>query len=137
MLAESLLAERAARHPDGALRRERMGPYLDGSPEDQPLDEYIQSHAQFHATVGSLACNRVLELSLLTMGLIVSHHVPFAYDPRSLRETIHREHRDIAEAIVAGRARRAQSLMQDHIQAVAALTTEAMGRQVDDFIEWT
>ncbi len=117
VLAESLLAERAARNPDAALRRERMGPYLDGPSDDEPLEEYIQSHAEFHAAVGSLARNRVLELSLLTMGLIVSHHVPLAYDPRTLREAMEREHHDIAAAIVAGRPRRAQKLMRDHIQA--------------------
>jgi GntR family transcriptional regulator, transcriptional repressor for pyruvate dehydrogenase complex len=136
VLAESMLAERAARNPDAPLRRERMGPYLDGPSEDEPLDEFIQSHAEFHAAVGSLARNRVLELTLLTMGLIVSHHVPLAYDPRTLRETMDREHRDIAAAIVAGRARRAQTLMQDHIQAVADITNEAMGPLVDDLIEW-
>jgi DNA-binding FadR family transcriptional regulator len=136
ILAESLLAERAARNPDAALRRERMAPYLDGSADDEPLDEFIQSHAEFHAAVGSLARNRVLELTLLTMGLIVSHHVPLAYDPRTLREAMDREHHDIAEAIVAGRARRAQTLMQNHIEGVAEITREAMGPLVDDLIEW-
>jgi GntR family transcriptional regulator, transcriptional repressor for pyruvate dehydrogenase complex len=136
VLAESLLAECAARNPDTALRRERMKPYLDGSPEGEPLDTFVQSHAEFHVTVGSLARNRVLELSLLTMGLIVSHHVPLAYDPRTLRDTMDREHHDIAAAIVAGRPGRAQTLMHDHIQAIADLTSEAMGPQVEDFIEW-
>src|SRR4051794_38442084 len=86
VLAEALLAGRAARHPDAALRRERMQPHLGTSTGDEPLEEYVQSHAAFHVAVGSLARNRVLELSLLTAGLIVSHHVPVAYDPRTLRE---------------------------------------------------
>jgi DNA-binding FadR family transcriptional regulator len=136
VFAESLLAERAARHPDAALRKERMAPYQDGASDDEPIDEYVQSHAGFHVAVGSLASNRVLELSLLTMGLIVSHHVPLAYDPRALRATLNREHHAIADAIVAGRPKRAQELMRAHIQAVADITTEAMGPLVEDFIEW-
>jgi DNA-binding FadR family transcriptional regulator len=137
VIAESMLAHRAARNPDAALRRDKMEPFL--SPQDDDasmLDEFVQVHARFHTTVGSLAQNRVLELSLATMGLIVSHHVPLAFDPRTLRDTMDREHRDIAVAIIAGRAGRAHTLMEEHIQAVADMTSEVMGPLVEDFIEW-
>jgi GntR family transcriptional regulator, transcriptional repressor for pyruvate dehydrogenase complex len=137
VIAESLLAERAARNPDAGLRRARMEPFISGEPwNDEMLDDYVQTHAHFHSTVGSLAQNRVLELSLATMGLIVSHHVPLAFDPRTLRESMHREHHDIAVAVVGGRASRARSLMHDHIQSVADMTSDAMGPLVEDFIEW-
>jgi DNA-binding GntR family transcriptional regulator len=136
VLAESMLAERAARNPDGALRRARMEPYLRPATDDTAVADFVQSHAKFHATVGSLAQNRVLELSLATMGLIVSHHVPLAYDPRTLRERMDSEHVEIATAIMAGRPSRARTLMHDHIQGVAELTTEVMGPLVEDFIEW-
>ena len=136
VLAESLLAGRAARHPDAALRRERRQPHLGSSTGDEPLEEYVQSHAAFHVAVGSLARNRVLELSLLTAGLIVSHHVPVAYDPRTLREEMEQEHHDIAAAIIAGRPARAEALMRQHIQRIADITTAAMGPHVEDYIEW-
>jgi DNA-binding FadR family transcriptional regulator len=137
VVAESLLAHRAARNPDAALRKAKLEPFLtDEGNNEAMLDAYVRAHAQFHATVGALAQNRVLELSLATMGLIVSHHVPLAFDPRTLRDTMHREHHDIAVAVIAGRASRAQALMHDHIQSVADMTTEAMGPLVEDFIEW-
>jgi GntR family transcriptional repressor for pyruvate dehydrogenase complex len=136
VLAESLLAGRAARHPDAALRRERMQPHLGSSTGDEPLEEYVQSHAAFHVAVGSLARNRVLELSLLTAGLIVSHHVPVAYDPRTLREAMEQEHHDIGAAIMAGRPARAEALMRQHIQRIADITTQALGPHVEDYIAW-
>ena len=41
-------------------------------------------HIAFHGRVASLAQNRVLELTLQTMGQIVSHHVAVTDDPRQL-----------------------------------------------------
>jgi DNA-binding FadR family transcriptional regulator len=46
------------------------------------------------------------------------------------------EHRDIAAAIIAGRSSKAQTLMHDHIQGVADMTSAVMGPLVEDFIEW-
>lgn len=134
--AEATLAERAARHPDAALRRERMEPFLEQETSEEELDDYVQAHARFHAAVGSLARNRVLELSLLTAGLIVSHHAPTAYDPRTLSDRLIAEHHEIAAAIIRGRAVQARTLMHDHITAVAELSSSVMGPLVEDFIEW-
>ena len=113
-----------------------MEPFLAASADDEPLEAFVVSHAEFHASVGSLAQNRVLELSMLTMGLIVSHHVPLTYDPRTLGQSMDEEHRAIAAAIVAGHPGRARTLMHDHIQRIADLSREVMGPQVEDFIEW-
>ena len=137
VVAESLLARRAAQHPDADLRRSSMEPFLtdSGSP-DESLSDHLESHALFHATIGSLTQNRVLQLSLLTMGLIVSHHVPRSYDPRALRDTLHREHVQIAQAISGGRPARAEALMRQHIEGIAIMTIDVMGPLAEDYIEW-
>lgn len=137
VLAEATLAERAARHPDATLRRDTMKPYLedDHTTPDQ-MGDFVQAHAEFHSAVGSLARNRVLELNLLPMGQIVSHHVLSTYDPRILRDKMEHEHHVIAATITAGHSTRAHTLMRNHIQGVADLLTESMGPRVDEFIEW-
>lgn len=134
--SESTLAERAARNPDIAARRAALERYLTSATPADHIDGFVESHAEFHGAVGSLVRNRVLELSLLTMGLIVSHHVPLDYDPRALGAMMDHEHSEIAAAIIAGHPGRARQLMWDHIEAVAAVSTEAMGSAVDEVIEW-
>jgi len=136
VMAEAEVTDRAARNPDAALRRERMEPFLTDAHADDELDEYVDAHVEFHAAVGALARNRVLQLMLPTMGLIVSHHIPLTLDPRILQVQMAAEHRDIAVAVIAGKPTRARSLMRDHIQGVADVATETMGPRIEDFIEW-
>ncbi len=136
VFAEATLADRAARHPDLTLRKAVMSPYLLDAPAPERAEEFVLAHAEFHAAVASLSRNRVLELSLQTMGLIVSHHVLSTYDPRILRERMTHEHHEIAVAIIAGHSSRAYALMTDHIEAVAELNNDYMGSKVDEFIEW-
>ena len=76
MLAESTLAERAARHPDAHARRVAMEPYLEPPPDGAEDDgaELVAAHLAFHTQVASLAENRVLEIVLQTVGQIVAGH---------------------------------------------------------------
>ena len=139
VLSESILAERAAKNPDAALRAEIMGPYIvadDHSHDDDRINEFVRSHAKFHSAIASLAQNRVLELTLQTFGQIMSHHAAVTDDPRALRGIIERDHHRLAKAISAGHATRARNLMAEHLDAVASYTTERIGPKVDDFIEW-
>ncbi|MGV0835113.1 TIGR03619 family F420-dependent LLM class oxidoreductase [Mycolicibacterium thermoresistibile] len=135
--AEGELAERAARNPDAALRSERMTPYVtdhNGSAED--LAPYLEGHTAFHRAVADLSNNRVLALSLQTYGQIVAHHVAVLSDPRSLRDVLVDEHRHIAEAVIAGHARRARTLMESHLEGVTAYVREHIAVPLDEPIEW-
>ena len=90
----------------------------------------------FHARVASLVQNRVLEITLQTMGQIVSHHVVVTDDPRGLGRDLGDDHRRIAVAIVAGLADQASSIMEEHISAIARAAGEHLGPRFDDLIEW-
>lgn len=138
-LAECLLAERAARHPDAAARAEAMAPYLTEEAPGSDVEElarFVEEHARFHGAVASLAGNRVLELSLQTFGQIVSHHVATTDDPRDIRQLIAEDHRDLARAVAAGHPKRARQLMEAHIAGVAAHNRDRLGAELDEFIEW-
>lgn len=139
VIAEALIAERAARNDDAAARLKAMGPYLEDpdslrAPEE--LEAFVQSHTRFHAAIGSLVRNRVLELSLQTFGQIVSHHVAVTDDPRALRSLIESDHRNLAKAIIAGHGTRAKTLMEEHIRGIAKFNAAHLGTQADDFIVW-
>jgi DNA-binding FadR family transcriptional regulator len=138
VVAESMLAERAARNPDAVARLDAMAPYLadDG---DVPLDEveaFMRMHTAFHGRVASLAQNRVLELTLQTMGQIVTHHVAVTDDPRALANVIEVDHRRLAVAIAAGYGNQARTIMEEHIRSVARFNEEHLGPMTDEYIEW-
>jgi GntR family transcriptional regulator, transcriptional repressor for pyruvate dehydrogenase complex len=137
VVSDGLLAERAARNPDVEARRVAMAPYLaDGEGGDMDTDEFVEHHSRFHGTVAALGRNRVLELTLQSMGHIVAHHSIVTGDPRKLRGVIEADHRGIAEAIAAGHARRARTLAEEHLEGVASFGNLFAEGQLDEYIEW-
>lgn len=137
ILSECLIAELAAGNPDRAAVREALAPYREAHERaEETLDEFVASHGQFHSVVASLARNRVLQLSLMVVGQIVTHHVAVNVDPRTARDTIEHDHAEIAKAIIAGRPRRARQCMDAHIRAITDFYRSELGPQMSDIIEW-
>jgi GntR family transcriptional regulator, transcriptional repressor for pyruvate dehydrogenase complex len=138
LLVEPITAERAARNPDANARLAAMKPYLNDDPHDDTmtLEEFVQVHAGFHGAIASLITNRVLELTLQTMGQIVTHHSVVVGDPRDVRAIIENDHHQLARAIASGHAQRARSLMEQHIASIIEVQFSEIASQLDDFIEW-
>lgn len=135
--AETELAERAARNPDGALRATRMEPFLQQHEHsEERLGPYLEEHAGFHHAVATLAGNRVLSLSLETYGQIVTHHVAVLDDPRKLRAVLTDDHQHIAKAVVAGRCRRARELMENHLRGVVDYCRSRLAVPLNSPVEW-
>jgi GntR family transcriptional regulator, transcriptional repressor for pyruvate dehydrogenase complex len=137
-LAEATLAEWAARNRDGALRAAVMKPYMvdEATPDERTIEEFAESHAGFHGALASLVENKVLEISLQTLGQIVTHHSAVTRDPRELRDMIEHDHHELAQAIAAGHPRRARGRMEQHIAGISREHFAGLGGQLDDFIEW-
>lgn len=136
-VAEGYLAERAARNPDRALVRERMGPYLHDDDQFEDMESYVQHHVDFHLKIGTLADNRVMQLSLMSIGSTVTHHFVLENDPRFLRDQIHDDHLQIAKAVIAGKPVKAHREMSEHLVRVAAEYERLAGSDaLDQLIEW-
>jgi len=137
VVTERIIAELAAGNPDRQLVRAAMEPYLDPhGPTDEALEAFVVRHSEFHTVVGSLARNKVLQLSLTAIGQVVTHHVASNADPRDARNTIESDHTAIARAIVAGYRTKARDLMETHLRSITALYETALGPQMDDYIAW-
>jgi GntR family transcriptional regulator, transcriptional repressor for pyruvate dehydrogenase complex len=142
-LADSLLAELAARHPGRAERRAAMDPFLDEAHSEPDLEHYMIHHAGFHAAVARLAGNRVVQITLHSVGLLVARHYVALADRRSLtlasarasRPFVEHDHAMIARAIGSGNHRRARALMEDHVRHIVAVL-EADGLDPDGIIGW-
>jgi len=138
ILAETLLARRAASRPDRDRARAAMEPYV-VAPEhlgDAELAEYVDAAAGFHSVVAALGDNRVLELLLPAIAQIVTHHVVVGDDPRQVAHIVGPDHAEIAQAIRAGHAAKAGRLMEEHIQVIADFYAARMGSRMDDYIDW-
>ncbi len=138
VVAEAIMAERAARHPSPSTRRTAMAPYLLPHPPDHPNDmhEFVQLHSGFHTVVARLGQNRVIELVLPSFGQIVSHHMMLRDDPRRLAELLEHDHRQLAKAIAAGQARQAGQLMEAHVERIVMLHREHSNLDGTDIVEW-
>jgi DNA-binding FadR family transcriptional regulator len=141
--ADARLAERAARHPDSELRRSEMARFRSGAGADADLEAYIEHHAGFHAAIAGLARNRVMQITLHSIGLLVARHYVALVDQqhltladaRSRRPFVEEDHRQIADAIVAGNHRRARTLMFEHVQHIVSVLVDD-GLNPADVIEW-
>ncbi|WP_116996922.1 FadR/GntR family transcriptional regulator [Desertimonas flava] len=110
---EPLLAEGAARNPDREAKRAALAPYLTTDIKTDDRD-YRRLASGFHDAVAALARNGVLALLARSTSGIVTSHVTAHMDPVELRQEILDDHRAIARAICAGRARLAKRLMAEH-----------------------
>jgi len=138
VLGEATLADRAARNPDAARRAALMAPYFEWSHDDEDEDvaSFMQSHTGFHDAVGELSNNRVLDLTLMSFGQIVTYHAGVVDDPRLLRTRLDADHASIARAIAAGHNRAARRLMEEHVEAVLGYFREHFHGRLDDAVQW-
>lgn len=138
-LGEGLLAQRAARNPDAALRARAMAPYLcDASEYDDSItvDTFMRMHTGFHDVLGELGGNRVLGLSLSSFGQIVSYQAGVIDDPRQLRQLIHDDHAQLARAVASGHHRAAQELMSRHINGVWSYCRTRVVADPEEPVRW-
>lgn len=138
IIAETYIAELAARNPNRQLVKETLAPFRARPPahDDSSLHEFVQEHSAFHLVLGSLAENKVMQISLRAIGQIVTHHVVINADPRDAVQLIEDDHIAIAAAVSAGHANKARELMERHIRAVVTFYEDELGPQLDDYIEW-
>jgi GntR family transcriptional repressor for pyruvate dehydrogenase complex len=137
VVAETFIAELAARNPDRAAVRDAMAPYLAEAPDHgRSLEEFVRHHLAFHNVLGALARNKVMQLSLMAIGQIVTHHVAVIADPREVAGEIQHDHGEIAAAVAAGHPVKARQLMGRHIRRIADSFAAVLGDQMHEFVEW-
>ena len=137
VFTESALAERAARNPDRDAVRQAMEPFMD--PEEPELGAGVASQldlARFHAVMGALAQNRVLELNLQSIGRIVLHHAVLVSDPGTPEFEIVEDHVALAKAIAAGQVRKSRDLMEDHILRMQKFYRTRVRTHTEELIDW-
>jgi len=133
--ADAMLARLAAQNPNRDLVRLLMTPFVqrdDACDHAHPIGEGLD----FHQAVAQSADNPVLALGLAAIGGMHTPHLLEATQLTELRPPLVRDHARVAEAIIAGDADRAETLMRDHVGAVIEAFHAVWPRLVGERVEW-
>ncbi|HEX7761019.1 MAG TPA: GntR family transcriptional regulator [Caulobacteraceae bacterium] len=134
--AEPMLARLAAQNPDRARVREALTPFLSEDHGGAHGKWEIIEGLDFHERVAELANSPVLALILQSVSFIVTEQVLTNPERGELEERIVHDHSQLAEAIIAGDADRADSLMGEHIRHIVEDFKAFWPRKVGEKIQW-
>ena len=133
---EPVLAKLAAQNPDRARVRELMTPFV-AQPHSHEHGKWSPMEGiDFHERVARLANNPVLSLVLNSISYISTEQVLTNPDRGELEDQIVHDHSDLAEAIIAGKADKAEQLMAEHIQHIVEDFKSYWPRRVGEKIQW-
>lgn len=129
--SEPLMARLAALNPDRETVRAGLAPFLDESHAWQ-----VREGLAFHDIVSDLAGNRVLTLTLRSIAFIVTEQVLSSAKRGELERQIVHDHREVAEAIIAGDADLAANRMENHIRQTVEHFKSFWPLKVGEKVQW-
>ena len=128
---EPTLSRLAARNPDRARVKEALAPFL-----DEPHAWAIREGLRFHDIVAELSGNPVLALALQSIGHIVTEQVLTSTERGDLEQQIVHDHREMAEAIIAGDEVRAEALAREHLHHILEDFRAFWPLKVGEKVQW-
>jgi len=135
LATEPVLAKLAALNPDRAKVREYMGPFVSKNHPEHGKWLTLEG-IDFHERVAELADNPVLALVLTSVSFISTEQIMSNPERGELEEQIIHDHSDLAEAIIAGKADKAEKLMAEHIHHIVEDFKAYWPRRVGEKIQW-
>lgn len=135
-ILEPQLSAKVARIPDKALKEAAFAPFIDYQVSEHEESEVFSELNNFHAVIADLSGNRVLTLLTQAINHIVVEHVLDVNEPVTEHEHLNDAHVDIAHAIIAGRPRKASTLMQEHIADVVDNFRASYPERAGELVKW-
>lgn len=134
--SEPILARLAAQNPDRARVRELLSPFL-AETHGEAHDKWKPVEGiDFHERVAKLAGNPVLNLVFSSIGHIAGEYVMTTIDRGELEDELVHDHSALAEAIISGKADKAERLMAEHIKHVVDDFKAYWPRKVGEKVQW-
>ena len=132
LLLEPFFARMAAltRHP------EFMDDLMKSSLSLKDDERYLKSSRDFHRLIGSMSSNRLLNLFAHALADIFHERVAGVLYPEEERHRVAEEHQAIAEAINAGNADLAESLMRKHMEDYSNYVSERYPALLNEVVRW-
>jgi GntR family transcriptional regulator, transcriptional repressor for pyruvate dehydrogenase complex len=104
----------------------------------EPADEsqYLRQAGGFHGLISGLSGNRVLDLEGRSLKDMYADRIEGMVFPPEARKGILADHRRIAQAIIAGKANRAEKLMRAHMEEYLFYSAERNPGVLDEVVQW-
>ncbi|SDU82747.1 FadR/GntR family transcriptional regulator [Gordonia westfalica] len=136
-ILEPPLSAKVARLEDRKLKEAAFARFLEYDVDEHEASEIFSDLNDFHGVIAELTGNRVLTLLTQAIDHIVVEHVLDAgRDTVAEDDAMSHDHADIAKAIIAGRPRKAETLMHDHISEVVERFRERHPERSDELVQW-
>ncbi|MFC3242809.1 FadR/GntR family transcriptional regulator [Gordonia humi] len=130
------MTAKVARISDKHLKERAFARFLGYQIDEHDETEVFSDLNNFHAVIAELSGNRVLTLITQAITHIVVEHVLNADEPVTQQSHLNDEHIDIAQAIIAGRPRKASTLMQEHIADVVENYRSRYPDRSSELVQW-
>jgi DNA-binding FadR family transcriptional regulator len=136
LLFEPAVVRQVTETVDRAEKKRALAPFLPDYDPEVDRTYFMSRSNGFHAVISTLSGNRVLTMILQALSHIIVEHIVRDLDPLLERQEISDDHLVIAQAMVDGRATRAQKLMAEHIDHLVSYYREHYPDRVDEFVQW-
>lgn len=132
---EPTLVARVARQEDRSEVERVMKPFAETEPHADPR-AIFDSAATFHSEIGRMSGNRVMVLLLQSINHIITEVMMERLDLNQSGARIEHDHRELAQAILKGHARKAEELSREHIIHMRDEFEARIDGRIDDIVDW-
>ena len=136
LLFEPAVVRQVTETVDRAEKKRVFAPFLPDFKPDADREQFMSRSNGFHAAICTMTGNRVLTMIMQALSHIVVEHIVRDLDPLAERQEISDDHVAIAQAMVDGRATRAQRLMSEHIEHLISYYREHFPDKVEEYVQW-
>jgi GntR family transcriptional regulator, transcriptional repressor for pyruvate dehydrogenase complex len=136
LLLEPVVVRQVTETIDRAAKKRALAPFLPDYDPDVDRDRFMSRSNGFHAVISTMSNNRVLTMLLQALSHIVVEHIVRDLDPLVEQQEISDDHVLIAQAMIDGRATRAQRLMTEHIEHLVDYYRKHFPDKVDEYVQW-
>jgi DNA-binding FadR family transcriptional regulator len=136
LLFEPAVVRQVTETVERAEKKRILAPFLPDYDPDVDRDRFISRGNGFHAAISTLSGNRVLTMIVQALSHIVVEHIVRDLDPLAERQEISDDHVLVAQAMIEGRATRAQRLMTEHIEHLVNYYRDHFPDKVEEYVQW-
>lgn len=136
MLFEPAVVRQVTEMVERAEKKRLLAPFLPDYDPDIDRTHFMSRSNGFHAVISTMSGNRVLTMILQALSHIVVEHIVRDLDPLVERVEISDDHVAIAQAMIDGRATKAQNLMAEHIEHLVSYYREHFPDKVEEYVQW-
>lgn len=134
IIMEPVMARLAAQRKD----REALSELEEFLKQAEPADEteYLLQVGGFHGLLSGLSGNRVLDLEARSLKDMYADRIEGMVFPPEARQGITKQHKQIAQAIIAGNPARAEKLTRAHMEEYLFYSADRNPGVLDEVVQW-